>query len=130
MWKDIDLENHIVLLNNSKILIVVEGKRDKQALRNLGIKAPILTLFPGIYKIIEEICYEYENYEVCILTDLDRAGKHLYSRLYSELCNYGIKINNTFREYIFTSTKVRQIEGLFNYAKRNKLVRGLSFEII
>ena len=92
-------------------IVVVEGLKDKKALSSLGIKN-IMTLKKPLYAVIEDIL---ETKKDCIiLTDLDKKGKQLYSRLSSKLKQFGVKIDNSFREFLF-KTELRQIEGINSY---------------
>lgn len=106
------LLNLIKELIAGNILVVVEGKKDAAALRDLGI-SNLLQLGPH-YKTIERLCGEKE---VAILVDLDREGKHIYHRLKEDLSQRGVKVNDKLRNFLFRNTKVRQIEGL------SKLIR-------
>ena len=92
-------------------IVVVEGIKDRRALASLGIKN-IITLKKPLYAIIEDIVLSKK--ECIILTDLDKKGKQLYSKLSSKLKQFGVKIDNSFREFLF-KTKLRQIEGLPHY---------------
>src|SRR3989344_6995360 len=93
-------------------VIIVEGKKDKLALENLGCKN-IITLNganPGLYSIIEKLPDDCK--EVVILTDLDKKGKELYHRIKTILTKNKIKVDDHFRLFLFKETKIRQIEGL------------------
>ena len=54
-----------------------------------------------------------------ILTDLDKTGKKLYSKLNSDLSQRGVYIDNKLRNFLFRHTSLRQIEGLKDYIERN-----------
>jgi 5S rRNA maturation endonuclease (ribonuclease M5) len=96
-------------------IIVVEGIKDKKALESFGIKN-IITLKKPLFAVIEDIV---DSKKGCILlTDLDKKGKELYSKLSSKLNQFGVKIDNSFREFLF-KTKLRQIEGLIHYVNKN-----------
>jgi len=110
-----DLDDFIEKLKQVK-LIIVEGKKDKAALEKFGIKN-IFVLNGPLYKNIEDISYKYK--EVVILTDLDKEGRKLFSRLNSRLQERGIKVDNSFREFLFKETKLRQIEGIDSYIENN-----------
>jgi len=91
--------------------VIVEGKKDEEALRKIGFLGKIMTLKGRpLYKVVESV---KEN-EVMILTDLDKEGKRLYSILSKGLRDRGIKIDNRLRELLF-KTKLRQIEGIDTY---------------
>jgi dTMP kinase len=92
-------------------LIIVEGLKDKKALESLGIQN-VITLKKPLYAVIEDIVDSKK--ECIILTDLDKKGKELYAKLSSKLKQFGVKIDNSFREFLF-KTKLRQIEGLTKY---------------
>ena len=105
-------------LRNSKKLIIVEGKNDKSALESLGVKNIISISREPLYSFIDHIVAK----EVILLTDLDPAGKKLYSVLKHNLQARGVKIDNYFREYLFTNSKITQIEGIFHYLKKEGVV--------
>ncbi len=68
-------------------LIVVEGKKDQQALRNLDIVGPILTAKTGgktFTQTSQEIA-ESNPKEVILLLDFDRRGKEGINRLKQDL---------------------------------------------
>lgn len=92
--------------------IIVEGKKDKIALENLGCKR-IITINgskAGLFNIIEKLPDNCK--EAVILTDLDKKGKQLYHKIKKILTANKIKIDDRFRIYLFKETKIRQIEGL------------------
>ena len=95
---------------DSNILIIVEGRKDRNALNKIGIKNIIELSKKPLYQIVEEV--SGSNNECIILTDLDKKGKELYGRLNSDLQRRGVKINNNLREFLFKNTKIRQIEGI------------------
>ena len=101
----------------SNILVIVEGKKDRIALQKLGINNIVELSKKPIFQIVEEI--SNSNDECIILTDLDKEGKQLYSKLNSNLQKHGVKINNKFREFLFKHTKLRQIEGIDSYMENS-----------
>jgi len=103
-------------IKQNSILVIVEGKKDRKALESFGIKNIIELNKKPIFEIIETI---YSNNKNCIiLTDLDKQGKELYGKLNSGLQHFGVKIDNDFRNFLFKSTKLRQIEGLTTYMEK------------
>src|SRR3989344_8698752 len=100
-------------IKNSNTLIIVEGKKDKIALQKSGLTNIIELNKKSLFQIVEEI--SNSNEECIILTDLDKKGKQLYSKLNSDLQRHGIKVNNKLREFLFKNTKLRQIEGIGTY---------------
>ncbi len=94
--------------------IIVEGKKDAAALAKLGCRT-VITLHGPLYAVIERISERHKR--TAILTDLDREGKKLYSILARGLREHGVSIDNSFREYLFRHTSLRQIEGLATYCE-------------
>ncbi len=97
--------------------VIVEGKKDKAALENLGFKK-IIILSKPLYAVVEIVVEKTK--EVIILTDLDKEGKLLFAKLNSDLQSKGVTVRNRLRELLF-KTQLRQIEGLDNYLKRNDM---------
>jgi 5S rRNA maturation endonuclease (ribonuclease M5) len=97
-------------LSSSNKSIVVEGRKDKAALQQLGINNTIFTINKPLFALAEEIAATTND--IIILTDLDKKGRELYGRLSTLLQRLGVRIDNQYREFLFRKTKVRQIEGL------------------
>lgn len=104
-------------LKQDNPLIVVEGYKDKKTLESLGLNRVIPLARRALFKIVEQIVEKEKT--VIILTDLDKTGKRLYSKLKRDLGERGVQINDRFRNFLFRKTKLRQIEGLKNYIERN-----------
>ena len=96
--------------------VIVEGINDVKALEELGF-TNVTPLNGALYQVIER--FEDED-EVVILTDLDKEGKKIYGRLAKGFAKRGVKVNDNVRNILFKETKLRQIEGLANYIKRNQ----------
>ncbi len=66
---------------NRFVPIIVEGKRDRDALRRLGFTGEIILLHTGrrLYEFSEDIARRHER--VILLLDWDRRGTQLYQRL-------------------------------------------------
>ena len=93
-------------------LTIVEGKKDREALKSLGFEKVVILNGP-LYEIAEEV---HES-PIIILTDLDKKGKEIYSKLKKDLDRRGVVVDNTLRNLLF-KTELRQIEGLTNYLKK------------
>lgn len=102
---------------DTNTLIIVEGKKDKITLQKLGISNIVELSKKPLFQIVEEV--SSSNSECIILTDLDKEGKQLYSKLNSNLQKNGVKVNNKFREFLFKHTRLRQIEGLDSYIENH-----------
>jgi 5S rRNA maturation endonuclease (ribonuclease M5) len=108
-----DFSEQINKIKQSETLVVVEGKKDKIALESLGITNIIELNKKPLFEIIENISSKNKN--CIILTDLDKQGKQLYGKLNSGLQQFGVKIDNNFRNFLFKKTHLRQIEGINTY---------------
>ena len=106
-----ELEN----IKEKNYLIIVEGKKDKNALNSFHICNVITLENRPLFEIVESI----DEKEVVILTDLDSEGKKLYAKLRHELQKKGIKVHNKIRNLLFKS-KLRTIEGLDTYLIKNR----------
>jgi 5S rRNA maturation endonuclease (ribonuclease M5) len=108
-------------LKASNTLIIVEGKKDRAALTNLGLTNIIMLegpLYQNVEKIAELMAQLASRLrKAVILTDLDPEGKKLYSRLKKDLGEHGVEIDDRFREFLFRKTKLRQIEGMDTYLR-------------
>jgi len=103
------LEDWVEEVNESKKIILAEGKKDIKALRELGIKNDIITLSRlPLFEVVEQL----SDQEVIILTDFDKKGKQLYGKLNSGLQHVGAKVDNKFREWLQRNTKFSCIEGI------------------
>lgn len=108
-----ELQDYINKINEKRLLVIVEGKNDEKALKEIGIKRVYAINRKAIYKVVDEI----NEKEVVILTDLDPEGKKLYSILRNQLQTKGVKINNKLRGFLF-KTELRQIEGINHYFEK------------
>jgi 5S rRNA maturation endonuclease (ribonuclease M5) len=109
-----ELEDWIAGLKTRNVPILVEGKKDRAALVSLGVAdGNIFTIAGPLYQNVEQIVSRTKK--IIILTDLDPEGKKLYSRLKSDLSQFGVEVDDKFREFLFRKTKLRQIEGLSTY---------------
>nr|MCK4930509.1 hypothetical protein [Nanoarchaeota archaeon] len=92
--------------------VIVEGKNDEKALKELGFER-VITLNKALYKVVEEI----NDKKVIVLTDLDKKGKQIYGKLKKDLNKRGILVDDKLRNLLF-KTKLRQIEGLTHYLEK------------
>jgi 2,5-diamino-6-(ribosylamino)-4(3H)-pyrimidinone 5'-phosphate reductase len=111
-------------------LILVEGKKDIKALRNLGIKGKIISVKTGgknLLDIISEI--EASNLtEVILMLDFDRRGRELTTNLKRHIEKNGINANLHFwlRLSSLAGKEIKDIEGLATYIERLKNKTGNS----
>ena len=100
-------------------LIIVEGKKDSQALKELGVNGKILTLKTGGKSFIDTI-QKIESTgipEVILLLDFDRRGKEATNKLKQHLEHQKIKVNLKFWVELkaFLNRDIQCIEGLPTY---------------
>lgn len=98
---------------NKKAPVIVEGKRDSEALRRLGLAGQIITLHRGnnLYEFCEEIVEKFEK--VVLLLDWDERGENLYRFLSSHLKGHWEEFSG-FREIlkILCQKDIKDIEGI------------------
>jgi len=101
-------------LKHSSLCIIVEGSHDKKALTQVGIPAQqIVALGRPLYQVAEFVAEKHRR--AVILTDLDRKGRELYGKLRKELMQQGVKVDNTYREFLQKKTRLSHIEGINTY---------------
>jgi len=96
--------------------IIVEGKSDADALRRLGVKGEFICVKASL-KPLHSLLEHIKGNEAVILTDFDRRGTELASRLKKMLENMRIKPNLFYWKEISGLVKhdVKDIEGLTSY---------------
>jgi 5S rRNA maturation endonuclease (ribonuclease M5) len=107
-------------------VIVVEGKRDVEALNRIGFNGDltILNHFKGITDFVDNHCHIRKK--IILLLDMDRTGKHLTSKLVSQLQHKGNNVNLFYKKALakITNGKIRQVEELAAYAPNLSGVTG------
>lgn len=97
-------------------IIVVEGKRDEQALEKLGFTGKICQFhsFKGLIKFADSMP-KYKN--LILLLDSDRKGRYLTKRIVSQL-RHRMTIDLSYRKQltIITKGRIRNVEDLSIYA--------------
>ncbi len=106
------------------IPIIVEGSKDKKALKFLGIKEPIIRIKKGdtIFHIIERMRGKYD--EVIVLTDWDRTGGRLAHRIKKACMANAITCNEEHRLELIKHLKkeIKDVESLPIFIERAKMV--------
>ena len=106
--KSLNAEHHSI--------IVVEGKRDEQALEKLGFTGKMCQFhsFKGLIKFADSMP-KYKN--LILLLDSDRKGRYLTKRIVSQLQNR-MSIDLSYRKQltIITKGRIRNVEDLTMYA--------------
>ena len=99
--------------------VVVEGKKDIEALRVLGVEGEMIPV-KASGKSLLHIVSKLENSgkeEVILMLDFDRRGKELTAKLRHHLEGSAIATNTTFWGEIFglIGKDVKDVEGLAAY---------------
>jgi len=103
-------------IKKMKLVVIVEGKRDKKAVSNLGFKRIITIDGKPIFKILDLL---KPKDHVLILTDFDREGKKKAKKLRSLLARRRIKIEEQLRRdfsRFFRIKKIEELNSLFKEA--------------
>ena len=116
-----DLEKIIAELGeeNRSIPIVVEGKKDIEALRKLDISGSIISVNAGVPLI--DFCDKIaqEHTDIIILTDWDRKGGYLCRTIKRNL-EGRVNCNTKYRELFAKNTMIRTLEGLPSWLETMK----------
>ena len=98
-------------------IVVVEGKRDSEALTKLGFIGEVTEYnrFKGILDFVDS--HQMTEKKIILLLDMDRTGKYLTSRLVSLFQQRGSNVNLAYKRKLceITNGKVRHIEDIVYY---------------
>ncbi len=102
--------DELVKINNS-IPVIVEGKKDRRALRKIGLTGEIIILNKGM-SLADFSDWVSEQYqEVIILTDWDRRGGSLCRRL-KELFKGRVIYDVDLRQRLSKYAMIKKVEGI------------------
>jgi 5S rRNA maturation endonuclease (ribonuclease M5) len=115
------LRNFVDRLNTESkkgSVIVVEGKRDVEALTRIGCTGHVMVLnrFKGINNFVDSQCSI--DRKIILLLDMDRTGKYLTSKLMKQLQSRGGNVCLFYKKSLarISNGKVRHVEDLISYA--------------
>jgi 5S rRNA maturation endonuclease (ribonuclease M5) len=115
------LRNFVDRLNTESkkgSVIVVEGKRDVEALTRIGYTGHVMALnrFKGINNFVDSQCAN--DRKIILLLDMDRTGKYLTSKLMKQLQSRGGNVCLFYKKSLarISNGKVRHVEDLISYA--------------
>ncbi|ADB58174.1 toprim domain-containing protein [Archaeoglobus profundus] len=89
-------------------VVLVEGRRDVKALRELGVEGKILP----ISNIPRAKLIELVEGDVIILTDWDEKGERLKREIFEKLLSNGVVADVSIRRKIFSAVNVTEVEDL------------------
>lgn len=112
-----DVHDFIRSLNSQRhSIIVVEGKRDEDALKKLGFAGKICQFhsFKGLIKFADSMP---RHKSLILLLDSDRKGRYLTKRILSQL-QHRMTVDLSYRKQLtaVTKGKIRNVEDLSLYA--------------
>lgn len=105
-------------MNNVLSLIIVEGKNDEKALREIGLRVPIYRFREsGLSNVIfvDEISNNFKGRRIAVLLDFDDEGHEMAEYLSKELEERGVKVERYFRKIlreILIKEGIRHIEEI------------------
>jgi len=106
-------------LADTGAIIVVEGRRDVESLRQLGINGEIrLASQQPLLEFTEQL--SKSGKEIVVLTDWDKKGGIIARKIIDQLLFYGIMPNTDIRSRIgmLVKKRIKDIESLYNYVDR------------
>ena len=99
-------------------VVVVEGKRDVEALMRIGFSGNATTFnrFKGIADFVDN--QHLISKKIILLLDMDRTGKYLTSKLVAQLQHQGSNVSLFYKKTLakITNGKIRHVEELVTYA--------------
>jgi len=111
--------------NKSGKPILVEGRKDAEALKTLGINGKIIFAKKGLktrLDVVSEIEKSSPN-EIILMLDFDKEGRELTEHLKIHIEKTGIKanINYWLKLSSLTGREVKDVEGLAKYLETLKI---------
>ncbi len=87
-------------VNYSVSAVIVEGKRDEEALRSAGLRSTVVQFSCSglpLFAFVEELVAEYKGRSVLVLLDFDSEGDGLAERISQELEEGGVRVQRRIR---------------------------------
>ncbi len=106
-------------LSDDSAIIVVEGKKDEESLRSLGIKGEIrLSTQQPLLEFTEAL--QRSGKEIILLTDWDKKGGMSAHKIIQHLLAYGIMPNTRIRAKIraLVRKRIKDVESFNNYVNK------------
>jgi 5S rRNA maturation endonuclease (ribonuclease M5) len=99
-------------------VVVVEGRRDAEALTRIGFTGNLAVFhnFKGIANFLDN--HDDDRKKIILLLDMDRTGKHITSRLVSQMQSRRHSVDLFYKKTLarITNGKVRHVEDLAIFA--------------
>ena len=104
--------------SDSGAVVVVEGKRDVNALLSVGFRGNVVTVnnYRGINNLVENL--EMKS-KIILMLDMDRKGKYLTHKIITLLQYKRKNVDMFYKKMLseITRGKVRHVEEIMIYAK-------------
>jgi 5S rRNA maturation endonuclease (ribonuclease M5) len=109
----------ILVESDSGTVVIVEGRKDRETLRKLGLTGPILS-FKNSRRSLNDFLSQISAKKVILLTDFDKEGTDLSARMARELAQLRIGTDDAVRRQLGALVKqdIKTIEGLFNLVEK------------
>ncbi len=115
-------------LSDNGAIIVVEGRKDMESLRSLGIIGDIkLATQKPLLEFTESL--SKSGKKIVLLTDWDTKGGMVAGKILKHLSSYGIIPNTDIRSRLssLSKKKIKDIESLNNYVNKLRFeIHGIS----
>ena len=107
--------------------IIVEGKKDLEALALLGITRNVITLSKGISMFSFSVGISRKWKKAVVLTDWDRKGGHLARMLKEALMNNGVAVNDSIRARLamLSMKEVKDIQSFPRFVNNLRVPAGI-----
>jgi 5S rRNA maturation endonuclease (ribonuclease M5) len=110
-----DIDDFILSLNDessNNSLVIVEGKKDIEALNYVGFKGNIKAYhhFRGTSNFVDHCTLNYRK--IILLLDYDRKGKIITKKIISQLNGKDIDLNYNKKLQRITKGRIRKIEEI------------------
>jgi len=106
--------------DNESMPILVEGKRDKKALQELGFEGDIIVLNSGytLADVADAISKKYRK--IIILTDWDKKGSYLAGRIFNLLRDNDVICNLEYRRKLgfYLGPHISTVEELSIFSEK------------
>lgn len=106
--------------DGGRTVVVVEGERDRRAVRNLGWGGPVVVVHRGRPISATAQGLVASAAKVIVLTDWDTEGGHLARRLHDFLGTGEVQLDLEYRRRLARVLRgeLTHVEGLFGWARR------------
>ena len=90
-------------INYRVALVLVEGIRDEESLRKIGVKRPVTRFCDSklpTFAFVEDVTNNYKGQTILVLFDFDKEGRGIAKKISRELEEKGVKVERFLRNEI------------------------------